>query len=491
MAKRIFTFKQFVNESYKLDEGIFTWLKQNVLDKITGWASDFYNMLKSGLIRTAPSGPLKGKPVQMLFLRENGSIEDQVKKFYGESYIEEAVVPLEYTGSDQSVRNIAADDLKKSIIKLYRSKERGGRAKPIFIYGAPGIGKTQIVAQAADELGVDLVFLDLQFMNPEDFLGIPKQIDIEEPKFDDGKVVSGGKGFTRSNPPLLLPRDNRPHGKGGIIFMDEMNRSNKVVLSSVMQFVQQGRIGEYNLPDKWVIVSAGNRPEEADVAEFDFALADRFIILNYVPTIEGWAEWARKNGKIFPELVTFLMHNKDLFHQLDVEKEVKNFPSPRSWSDSALQIYDEVQDEGVNSWRDLPDSTIANIFYDNVGPFAAGKISDYLKILKRISDQEMEMIKNDAENAPMVDSALKEKSVLYGLSSMVLSSVDQYSTESLYNIMKYFNRYNQLELLSWIYKSILNKFPQFKFGGTTTTEDDKMRLEAANMVVSSAKSKGL
>ena len=91
-------------------------------------------------------------------------------------------------------------------------------------------------------------------------------------------------------------------------------------------------------------------------------------------------EWARKNGKIFPELVTFLMHNKDLFHQLDVEKEVKNFPSPRSWSDSALQIYDEVQDERVNSWRDLPDSTISNIFYDNVGPFAAGKISDYLNI---------------------------------------------------------------------------------------------------------------
>jgi hypothetical protein len=464
--------------------------------KATGWVASIYQAIKDGNVPKKTSGPDAGKPAIMIFDPENGDVAQQMRDFYvgyNSTEVNEAKIPLEYTGEDQSVRNVSADDLKNDIIKLYRSKDRGGRAKPIFIYGAPGIGKTEIVGQAANELGVKLIPLDLQFMSPEDFLGIPSKHDIRQMKVEDGVLVDPGAGFTRANPPRVLPPDNLQNGKGGIIFMDEMNRANKVVLNSIMQFVQQGRIGEYQLPDKWIIVAAGNRPEEAEgVADFDFALADRFIIKNYVPTVERWSDWASKNVKIFPELVTFLMHNNDLFHELDVDKKVLNYPSPRSWTDSALQVYDEVQDENVNSWRDLPDSVITNIFYDNVGPFASGKISEYLKILKKISVEDMERIKNDPDNSPMIESASKEKSILYGLSSMVFSSISNYSTKELYNVIKYFSRYDQLEMLSWIYKSILVKFPEFKFSGTAaTTEEDKMKLEAAKMVISGARNKGL
>jgi hypothetical protein len=104
----------------------------------------------------------------------------------------------------------------------------------------------------------------------------------------------------------------------------------------------------------------------------------------------------------------------------------------------------------------------------------------------------MERIKNDPDNSPMIESASKEKSILYGLSSMVFSSISNYSTKELYNVIKYFSRYDQLEMLSWIYKSILVKFPEFKFSGTAaTTEEDKMKLEAAKMVISGARNKGL
>ena len=522
MSKRIKNFNDFVNESYNpsgINEGFLSTIK-NYARRFFGWTGKFLKSIVDGLIEPIPYGPKKGLPTIMLFLPENGSIYKQLTEFERgvnpikeSSYyeLEEAIVPLEYTGADQSVRNVSAEELKKRLLKLYRSKQRGGRAKPIFIYGAPGIGKTQIVnslyldkdlnevkglvlkslGEAADELKIPVLKLDLQFMNPEDFLGIPSKHDIEPVQVEDGKLISSGKGFTRANPPRILPTDNGPDDRGGIIFMDEMNRSKGPVQNSIMQFVQEGRIGDYQLPDKWVIVAAGNRPEEADVTDFDFALADRFVIYNYVPTVESWADWASTNGKIFPELVTFLMHNKELFHELDTDKEVKNFPSPRSWSDSALMIYDEVQDENLNSWRDLPDQVVHDIFFDNVGPFAAGKIAEYLKILKRISIQDMEKIKKDPDNAPILEAA-RERSILYGLSSMVSSSVREYSTIELYNIMKYFTRYNELEVLSWLYKSIIEKYPQFKFSGSAATgEEDNMKLEAAKMVVSGARNKGL
>jgi len=494
MSKKIFTFKQFVNESYSVNEGIMSKIS-SFFKNATGWVASIFQAIKDGNVPMKTKGPDAGKPAIMVFDPKNGSIVDQMKSFYvgyNSTQIDEAKIPLEYTGEDQSVRNLTADEIKNDVIKLYRSKLRGGRAKPIFIYGAPGIGKTQIVGQAGDELGVKVIPLDLQFMNPEDFLGIPKVIDIEQPEIEKGVVISPGKGYTRSNPPRLLPPDNGPDGNGGIIFMDEMNRANKPVLNAIMQFVQMGRIGEYYLPGKWVIVAAGNRPEEAEgVADFDFALADRFTIKNYVPTVEKWAEWAEKNEKILPELVTFLTFNKDLFHHLDTEKKVLNYPTPRSWADGALILHDEIIDSGAKSWRDITRDTILGIFYDQVGPQAAGKFIAYLDILRNVSEKDMDQIINNPSSAPSIESAEKQKSVLYGVMEMVSKKITSYDAQKLYNIMEYFNQYNQLEPLSWLYKSIITKFPEFRFGGSVSTPEEELKHKAALLIDSQSRNKGL
>ena len=493
---RIKNFNDFVNESYnpELNEGFFSNIS-NLIKKVGGWAGEFIKAIGQGLIRPIPSGPMKGMPVAMLFLPENGSIYQQMLKYrQGINPLLEAKIPLEYTGEDQSVRNISSKELKNDVIRLYRSKERGGRAKPIFIYGAPGIGKTEIVGQAADELGVRVIELDLQFMSPEDFLGIPSRHDIAPVEIENGNVIDYGKGFTRSNPPTLLPPDNGEDGKGGIIFMDEMNRANKAVLNSIMQFVQRGKVGPYRLPDKWIIVAAGNRPEEAEgVVEFDFALADRFTIKNYVPTIEGWSSWADKNQKILPELVTFLTFNDNLFHYLDADKKSLNYPTPRSWTDGALILHDEIIDQGVNTWRDIKRDDILNIFYDQVGPEAAGKFVAYLDILRKVSDADMDNMINNPTSAKMVAEAQAQggKSILYGLIEMVMKRVNSYSPQSLYNVMEYFNRYNELEPLSWLYKDILVRYPEFRFGGSSNTPEDELKHKAALMVTAGAKSKGL
>jgi hypothetical protein len=516
MGKKIYNFDDFVNESY-VSEGLFSWFKKNVMDRLTGWTKSFYQALENGLIKTIPSGPKKGKPVAMLFVPENGPIDKQIAEFYGtkaneSQEIEEAVVPLEYTEEDQSVRNINAEDLMEEIMELYEAKVSGGRAKPIFIYGAPGIGKTQIVGQAATSLGVPLLNLDLQFMGPEDFIGVPVQVDIKKPEFSEVEdettgektmvVKDYGAGFTRSNPPSILPRDNGANGKGGIIFMDEANRANPIVLRSLMQFVQMGRIGDYQLPTKWIIVAAGNRPAEAEVAEFDFAFADRFTIVNYVPELGidpsgaitgGWAKWASSSGKILPELIYFLADNRELFHRLDTEKKVLNYPTPRSWADGALVLNDYMRNKGLSSWRDVPAQKIKNIFFDQVGPQAAGKFADFLDILRKASDSDIEEMLTDPDGARIIPEFKKEKRFLFGLIQTLINKVPDGDAQKLLSIVKYISRYGQYEVLTWLLKRIYDKFPEFgKFEASYKDEPGwEYRKEAVEIVRQGKKEQGL
>jgi len=520
MGKKVFDFKSFVINEYNANEGYIS----DKFSQLASWAKDLVQGIKDGLVKMIPSGSKKGIPVASYFDPSAGSIVSQINALYSgtafakenpieiyesrsidESEIEEAKVPTAYTGEDQTVRNVDAKELKEMIEKLYRSKVRGGRAKPIFVFGAPGIGKTQIVGQAADSLGVPMINLDLQFMAPEDFLGIPKVVDIQEPdvaKFKEtGEKGFLGQGATRSNPPSLLPRSNGNDGKGGIIFMDEMNRANKTVLNSVMQFVQMGRLGEYVLPDKWILVAAGNRPTEADVAEFDFALADRFTIVNFDPKPEDWVEWAKKSNKFEPEFVNFVSQNQELFHYLDDERGTLKFPTPRSWTDAAAILKDEMEDREVKSWRELPLDVISNIYSDQLGPDATGKLVAYLGVLKKFTDSDLAEMVKDPKKAKTIPKSGDFTSVMYGLYEMVLRKAEELSKDGnvslqdLYNIMEYFNGYGELEILSWIYKRITDEFPEFAVTDEVLTnkdtDDNKLKIEAARMIQSGARGKSL
>lgn len=517
MGKKVLNFKNFVLNEYasEANKGVFA----DAFSGLAKWAKELVDGIKAGLVKLIPSGSKKGLPVASYFDPSGGNIVSQINSFYqgtefskqnpmsmyeSESYeeIEEARVPLEYTEDDQTVRNIRSRELKGMVEKLYRSKTRGGRAKPIFVFGAPGIGKTQIIGQAANTLGVPMINLDLQFMAPEDFLGIPKVVDVTKPEYDEqGKLISAGAGMTRSNPPMILPRDNGPQGKGGIIFMDEMNRANKMVLNSVMQFVQMGRLGEYVLPDKWVIVAAGNRPAEADVAEFDFALANRFTIVNYAPKVEDWADWAKSSGKFEPEFINFVEKNEELFHYLDREKATLKFPSPLSWTDAAMVLNDEIQDLGIKSWRELPSETIYNIYADQIGPSAAGKLKAYLDVIRKVSEKDLEDIVKNPEKAKDIPKGSDFSNIMYGVYEMSQRKAEEMASngkapvQDLFNIMKYFNRYNQLEQLAWIYKRIQESYPDFAVTEETIktkdTEDSKLKIEAARMIQKGAKDKEL
>lgn len=482
MEKKVLNFEGYLKE---INEGIRS-TNEGLRDKFASVISKASKFLKNIFGKIVPKGPKKGTPVGSYFSQKNGSIVDQVDKIYAgtefsemnplpgmnesDSNVDEARVPLEYTGTDESIRNVGPTSLRSQLEKLYKAKARGSNPLPLFIYGAPGIGKTQIVAQVADSLGVDMLNLDLQFMSPEDFLGIPKVIELESPEFEGGELKSAGKGMTRPNPPTTLPAGQGKSGKGGFIFMDEANRANKRVWNSLMQFLQMGRIGTYQLPPNWVIVAAGNRESDVtgvgEVIELDYAIAARFTIVNFVPDPKEWAKWAKGKGNLQPAIVTFVEENPEIFHWLDDEKNALKFPTPRAWVDGALALQDEIADEGVEDWRSLSLDRIREIFIDSVGKDAAGKLVSYLEVIKNIPEREFEMILNDPDNASPIKRGPDFTNLCYGIYEMVLAKSERDNggkapLKDLYNILKYYANLGESEILTWV-AARMNENPKYK-----------------------------
>lgn len=519
MGKRVLDFNGYVE---KVNEGKISDLMSKIGSSIKDNYQRFKTFIKEGIIKLIPSGPKKGTPEANYFSQENGSILSQVNNLYKgtefakmnpveslsesvdfSSDVDEARVPLEWPGEKQEIRNVSAEELMDDLRNLYKDKVKGGRAKPIFIYGAPGIGKTQIVAQVADEFGVDLNELDLQFMSPEDFLGIPKVVDVEEPKYEDGRLVSVGKGVTRSNPPRKLPFDNGKDGKGGFIFMDEMNRANPRVFSSLMQFVQMGRIGDYQLPDKWVIIGAGNRSADVtgseSVIEFGPAIANRFSIVNFVPTVEAWSEWAKSTGKFPSEVLTFIEQNPDFFHYLENEENYIAFPTPRSWTDAVLILADRLDDMGSDNWRSIPTNKIYNIFADQIGPVAAGKFKAYLDVMKRFSESDIKNITTEPDKGP--DISKLGSDVAYGLYELALRDAERRNggkpaIDDILNLVKFYSNQNQLEILTWVYGRLKDEYPDLVSINQSVLDnpeepENAKKIDMAKMVQGGIKSKGL
>lgn len=515
--KRIYSFQRFISESYQVNEGLAAWFSNfftKAKEKLSGWFQKFFDALDSGEIKKIPSGPKAGKPMVMVFPQALGPITTQLQDVYGskkmsESQIDEARYGQRWEdvpGLKGSVDNVSPDELGDEVKKYYRSKLRGSDPNPIFVYGAPGIGKTGVIAQVCDDLNLDMINIDIQFMSPEDFMGVPTVQSEEDPQYQEvadpqnpdktmRTRMSPGSGFTRFNAPVFLPTDNGSEGNGGIIFLDEFNRpQTKSIMDALMNFVQSGRIGQYKLPPKWIIVAAGNRPGEAEVAEPDPALGRRFQIVNLVTSVKDFEKYAKeKNPKILPELIYFLSSgpggkpNEDLLHYLDPDVDPLTFPAPANWTKACEMLHDEVEDAGVSSWKDLPMEVVEKPFRRKVGPNAAGKFMTYLKLMKEIEDKDLDLMSQDPQGTKMLTGVQKEKQILYAVMDMALRRIGSYDPKRLANLIEYFDRYQQNEMLAWLYGKIQKMHPEFSNLDDDTADGDKER--ALTIATNAAKKK--
>jgi hypothetical protein len=182
--------------------------------------------------------------------------------------------------------------------------------QPVFIWGPPGVGKSDVVRQVAKSKKVALRDVRALLLDPIDLRGLPFLSNDQQAKWAT---------------PDFLPRDGE-----GLLFLDELNSATAMVQASCYQLVLDRRLGEYTLPDGWSIVAAGNRESDRGVTtRMPTPLRNRFTHLQFEVDVQEWCLWAIQ-GSIRPEVIAFIRFRPELLSAFD--RDANAFPSPRSWA---------------------------------------------------------------------------------------------------------------------------------------------------------------
>jgi len=210
------------------------------------------------------------------------------------------------------------------------------KKRPIFLWGPPGIGKSDVVKQITDSLSNShLIDIRLSLWEPTDIKGIP-YFDANQ-----GKMVWGA--------PSELPDEEFAKAFENIVlFLDEMNSAAPAVQAAAYQLILNRRVGQYKLPDNVIIVAAGNREADKGVTyRMPAPLANRFIHLEMAVNFDDWFQWA-VNNKIHKDVVGYLNFAKKDLYDFDPKSPSRSFATPRSWA-FVSELLEEDTDENTTT----------------------------------------------------------------------------------------------------------------------------------------------
>jgi hypothetical protein len=197
--------------------------------------------------------------------------------------------------------------------------------RPVFLWGAPGIGKSSLVRAFAESLGLECVTMLGTQLAPEDLIGVPQIVD----------------GRSRFAPPVSIARDE-PY----CLFLDELNASSAEVQKAFYSLILDRRIGEYELPEGSVVIGAGNRATDNALARpMASALLNRLVHVHLRASASDWIGWAGPAG-IHPWVLDYLTNRPDHLWKAPPKTE-EPFSTPRSWHmlSDALHSYGEGIDD--------------------------------------------------------------------------------------------------------------------------------------------------
>jgi hypothetical protein len=277
-------------------------------------------------------------------------------------------------------RTVTTVGARRAIRKCFDKK------RPLFLWGPPGIGKSEVVAQITEDLGGFMIDLRLGQMDPTDIRGIP---------FFNKEI-----GKMDWAPPIDLP-DEELANKYPIVvlFMDEMNSAAPAVQAAAYQLVLNRRIGKYFLPDNVVLIAAGNRESDKGVTyRMPTPLANRFVHVEMKPDFHAWHEWAVKSNE-HKDVVGYLSFAKQDLYDFDSKSSSRAFATPRSWHFVSELLEDE----------DIDDVTATDLIAGTIGEGLAVKFMAHRKIASRLPKPE------DILSGREKDLKVKEVSAMYSL----------------------------------------------------------------------------
>jgi len=276
----------------------------------------------------------------------------------------------------------------------------------VFLWGPPGIGKTEMVTQVCRSLDMPCLPFHASLREQVDLRGIPVYDPVARTTFWAA--------------PNELPQEKRD-GARGVLFCDEFNQAAPQVQSALGGLVHDGICGEYELPKGWIVVAAGNRvADKAAAQRMPSHIRNRFSHLHVIPDIPSWCDWAGKNG-IAPELVAFQrlrsgeLNGKGLLHVMPKDDNVNAYPTPRSWVKAAKYV-------------GAPKALRVKLMAAHVGAAYASEFDAFIDLYQSIGDLQ-DIIKNPA-TAKLPDSPSTRYAVCTGLARMAtkanLAAIHQY-----------------------------------------------------------------
>lgn len=298
------------------------------------------------------------------------------------------------SNAETQTRTVTPNSAKSSITHAIRKK------RPIFLWGPPGIGKSDIVRQIADRINAHVIDVRLSLWDPTDIKGIPY--------FDPtvGKMVWGA--------PSELPDEEMSNKYENIIlFLDEMNSAAPAVQAAAYQLILNRKVGTYTLPDNVMIVAAGNRESDKGVTyRMPAPLANRFVHLEMTHSFDDWFQWAVDNG-IHKDVVGYLTFSKKDLYDFDPKSPSRSFATPRSWAFVSELIED-----------DIDDSTTTDLVSGSIGEGLAVKFMAHRRVAASMPNPE------DILAGKVKDMESKEISAMYSLTVALCYELKEASDKS-------------------------------------------------------------
>jgi MoxR-like ATPase len=279
---------------------------------------------------------------------------------------------------------------------------------PLHIWGACGVGKSQIVAQVADDINYEFLDVRAVQLDPIDLRGLPR--------------IAGDS--TEWVAPKFLPTTGR-----GILFLDELTSAPQMTQAGCYQLVLDRRLGEYVLPDGWVVIAAGNPASESGVHfSMPRPLRNRFVHLHLEADLNDWCRWAVQ-AKVRPEVIAFLRFKPALLHDGDATSDQNAWPTPRSWEMTSTVL------NGI-SHRQASLSTDggeveAQLLEGTIGPAATAEFLGFLRLFRQLPS--IDEILLNPERAPLPDEPSAQIAIATALGRVI-------SDRSIAKGMKYLDR---------------------------------------------------
>lgn len=275
-----------------------------------------------------------------------------------------------------TTRTVSPNEAKRALRKCIDVQS------PVFMWGPPGIGKSDIVHQIGAVEGREVIDVRLSLWEPTDIKGIPYYNS-------DSKTMTWA-------PPSELPSD--PNSTA-ILFLDELNSAAPATQAAAYQLILNRRVGTYRLPDGVAIVAAGNRESDKGVTyRMPAPLANRFLHLELRTDFEDWLNWAT-NNQVHEQVVGYLGFAKQDLYDFDPRSSSRAFATPRSWSFVSKLLKDDNLDEG----------TLTDLVAGSVGEGLAVKFMAHRKVAQQMPKPE------DILSGNVSKCNIKEISAMYSL----------------------------------------------------------------------------